>query len=184
MIRILPGALVAASLVPPGPPMGLAASPPRTVIDAALPWEGISAGSDLRNNLRVPAERLPSGCRLAPFGEGWRSPFLPLTSNPGLITDPAALDFMGAFLTPVARAREIEIGYAGIYQQGDRGSETGVYAVRLKPGINEQLRKGPPGRGPGPPVLVKGRVAIIVWTDAQTTECRDAIYDYLASRSF
>jgi hypothetical protein len=144
---------------------------------------GQATAQDLTHDLRVPVEHLPpGGCRLAPFPESARSPFLPLNSNPGLVSDSTMLDFLGSFTSPALPAGEIDVGYVAIYREGQRGKDTGVYALRLKPGFTAHVREGSAGDGPGGSVVVKGRVVIIVWTNAATPNCREAIYGYLAAK--
>jgi hypothetical protein len=114
------------------------------------------------------------------------APF-PVESNPFISTDPQVIRFVSMWLLfPTGSEEEIETYekesfereaglidavYVAVYEPAPGGPETGVYGLQFRDPIPEALR----GRLEAHTAIVRGRLAVLVWSDAEDGTCYDAV---------
>ena len=148
-------------------------------LGAQAPTASSSRLSSDLERLTVPAAALPANCR----------PRLPggmFAANPSIVTDPRVLGLMhglvfsiapgsgdapkrgGSADVPsdpdslVARAADVEAGYAAAYEEQGGSPEIGVFALLMKK-MPAQGSSVAPSRAAR---IIKGQVAIFYWSDA------------------
>jgi hypothetical protein len=130
-----------------------------------------------------------SDCVLRSIARSQGAVPFPVKSNPFVSDDPVIIRFVSMWALMPAQSEEAlaayteeqfeaEVGliksvYVAMYEPVGGGPETGVYGLQFEESVPRELRE----RLESNTALVSGRLAVLVWTDAQDAGCYDVLRD-------
>lgn len=134
--------------------------------------------------ITIPAEKLPAGCRLAPYEPG--ANFLP--SNPAAITDPKLLPLIlmpllsltdGATVEVILT--EVEAGFSAVYHDGNDRREIGVNLLLFKEEDEAEKRFSEfPTEDAN--AIRQGRLVLVIWSDGTPSGAEQQMRKYFEER--
>jgi hypothetical protein len=126
-------------------------------------------------------------CVLRPIERAQDATPFPLTANPFVSDNPQTIRFVSMWALMPSQSEEelatyteeqfeaevqlIESVCVAVYEPAGGGPETGVYGLQFAREVPPDLRR----RLESNLAIVSGRLAVLVWTDAQDRGCYDAL---------
>ncbi len=131
-------------------------------------------------SLIVPADRLPSDCRLAT--EIKTAPIFPATTNPFITDNVQLIEFVAQIGFGSKQSQDISVALSALYINREPQHEVGVWGLKFK--TAQAASAGYRGLKYRE-ILRKDTLLVTLWRDADIGKlCQQAVKDYLISNGF